>query len=50
MSFETTHREEENRQFMADERDTLTAMLMVKVVASQEEARVEGQKAAPVAA
>jgi hypothetical protein len=50
-SFETAHREESTRQFMAAEREVLAAMLAVRANAAREAARVAAEKeAARVAA
>jgi hypothetical protein len=48
-SFETAHREEGMRQFMAVEREALVAMLMVRSNAASEVARV-AEAAAELAA
>jgi hypothetical protein len=42
-SFETAHREEGTRQFMAAEQDALAAMLVVRANAVREVARVAAQ-------
>jgi hypothetical protein len=49
-SFETAHREESTRQFMAAEREALAAMLAVRANAAREAARVAAEEAAARAA
>jgi hypothetical protein len=50
-SFETAHREESTRQFMAAEREALVSMLVVRTNAAREAARVAAEEeAARVAA
>jgi hypothetical protein len=44
-SFETAHREESTRQFMAAEREALSAMLLVRANAAREAARVAARAA-----
>jgi hypothetical protein len=45
-SFETAHREESTRQFMAAEREALTAMLVVRTNAAREAAGVAAEEEA----
>jgi hypothetical protein len=49
-SFETAHRELVTRQFMATEREALTAMLVVRANAARETAHVAAQEEAARAA
>jgi hypothetical protein len=49
-SFETAHREESTRQFMAAEREALAAMLVVRANATREAARVAAEEEAARAA